>query len=184
FGSRDYGQREDRDAWQRQYGSPYSRSSSYEDPYDSPRQRSGYDLGGRGYGGRSSGNWPEQGFEHQRSGQGQGEFGYGRRQQARGPKGYKRSDDRIREDVCDRLSQSWDLDASEVEVTVSNGEVTLTGTINDRDQKFRAESIADAVGGVNEVHNQLRVRRESTAQTNRETSTQATKPSATNPRSS
>jgi hypothetical protein len=52
------------------------------------------------------------------------------------------------------------LDASEVEVTVSNGEVTLTGTIGDREQKFRVEHLADSVSGVNEVHNQLRVKRE------------------------
>jgi hypothetical protein len=58
------------------------------------------------------------------------------------------------------LSQHWDLDASEIEVNVSSGEVTLTGTVSDRDQKFRAENIADGVGGVNDVHNQLRVRRE------------------------
>jgi osmotically-inducible protein OsmY len=62
--------------------------------------------------------------------------------------------------VCDRLSHDWTLDASEIEVTVSNGEVTLAGTIGDRSQKFRAERIADSVSGVHEIHNQLRVQRE------------------------
>ena len=92
------------------------------------------------------------------------DFDYGQQRGTRGPKGYKRSDERIREDVCDRLSQNWDLDASEIEVSVSGGEVTLSGTVSDREQKFRAEHIADAVRGVNEVHNQIRVRREMTAQ--------------------
>jgi osmotically-inducible protein OsmY len=76
------------------------------------------------------------------------------------PKSYTQTDERIREDVCDRLSHDWGLDASEIEVMVSNGEVTLTGTISDFSQKFRAERIADSVSGVNDVHNELRVQRE------------------------
>lgn len=79
----------------------------------------------------------------------------------RGPKGYKRSDDRIREDVNDRLSQQDDFDPTEIEVSVANAEVTLTGTVASRHEKFLAEEIADDVSGVTEVHNQLRVRRES-----------------------
>ncbi|HTU58608.1 MAG TPA: BON domain-containing protein, partial [Polyangiales bacterium] len=78
----------------------------------------------------------------------------------RGPKGYKRSDDRIRDDVSDRLGENPWLDCSEVEVTVSNGEVTLTGSVNSRQEKFLLEEIADDVSGVNEVHNQVRVKRE------------------------
>jgi hypothetical protein len=80
----------------------------------------------------------------------------------RGPKGYKRSDERIREDVSDRLAQQDHLDPSEIEVSVSNGEVTLTGTVENRNEKFLAEEIADDVSGVNDVHNQLRIRREQT----------------------
>lgn len=78
----------------------------------------------------------------------------------RGPKGYKRSDERIREDVNDRLAQQYDFDPSDVEVQVSGGEVTLTGTVQSRHEKFVAEEIADDVSGVSEVHNQLRVRSE------------------------
>jgi osmotically-inducible protein OsmY len=47
----------------------------------------------------------------------------------KGPKGYKRSDDRIREEVCECISQQGHVDASEVEVRVQGGEVTLTGTV-------------------------------------------------------
>src|ERR1700712_1334680 len=54
----------------------------------------------------------------------------------RGPKGYKRSDERIREDVSDRLGEHEHLDVSEVEVNVSHGEVTLTGTVRTRQEKF------------------------------------------------
>lgn len=56
-------------------------------------------------------------------------------------------------------------------MSVSNGEVTLTGTVQSRAEKFMAEETADDVSGVSDVHNQLRVRREM-AQTT--TSTQAT----------
>jgi hypothetical protein len=76
----------------------------------------------------------------------------------RSPKGYKRSDERIREDVCDQLAQ-YHVDPSEIEVSVSNGEVTLTGTVSERYMKWHAEQIIDEVGGVVEIHNQLRVRR-------------------------
>jgi len=78
----------------------------------------------------------------------------------RGPKGYKRTDERIREDLNDRLAHQDRLDPSDIEVSVANGEVTLTGTVQIRHEKFLAEEIADDVGGVTEIHNQLRVRRE------------------------
>jgi osmotically-inducible protein OsmY len=77
--------------------------------------------------------------------------------QGRGPKGYRRSDDRIREDVNDRLSEGY-LDATEIEVSVSGGEVVLTGTVNSRTDKRRAEDIAEHVSGVSNVENRLRVR--------------------------
>jgi osmotically-inducible protein OsmY len=75
----------------------------------------------------------------------------------RGPKGYTRSDDRIREDVSDLLSDDWSVDASDIEVSVSNREVTLTGTVSDRSAKRRAEDLAESVSGVQHVQNNLRV---------------------------
>jgi BON domain len=81
----------------------------------------------------------------------------------RGPKGYTRSDDRIREDVNDRLTDDWSLDASDIEVSVSGGEVTLSGTVNSRMDKRRAEDIAESVSGVRNVQNNLRVRQQGTS---------------------
>jgi osmotically-inducible protein OsmY len=75
----------------------------------------------------------------------------------RGPKNYTRSDDRIREDVNDRLSDDPFVDASEIEVQVSSCEVTLTGTVDSREAKRRAEDIAERVSGVKHVQNNLRV---------------------------
>jgi osmotically-inducible protein OsmY len=75
----------------------------------------------------------------------------------RGPKGYHRSDERIREDVCDRLCEHGGIDASDMEIQVVGSEVTLLGTVSSRWQKRLAEDVADSVSGVSEVHNQLRV---------------------------
>jgi CBS domain-containing protein len=75
----------------------------------------------------------------------------------RGPRNYQRSDDRIREDVSERLSDDARVDASEIEVAVQNREVTLTGTVRDRNEKRWAEDIAESVSGVTHVQNNLRV---------------------------
>jgi osmotically-inducible protein OsmY len=78
----------------------------------------------------------------------------------RGPKGYQRPDTRIHEDVCDRLTYS-DVDAEGIEVSVANAEVTLSGTVRDRWDKRRAEDIVEEITGVRDVHNHIRVSRES-----------------------
>jgi osmotically-inducible protein OsmY len=75
----------------------------------------------------------------------------------RGPKGYRRSDDRLREEVSDRLMEDDRVDASDVEVEVKDGEVTLTGTVPERSMKRRAEDVSEQVLGVRDVMNQIRV---------------------------
>lgn len=75
----------------------------------------------------------------------------------RGPKGYRRSDERIREDVSDRLTDDPWLDASNVEVAVRECEVVLSGTVSTRQDKRRAENLVEAVSGVKNVANNLRV---------------------------
>jgi hypothetical protein len=97
--------------------------------------------------------------EHGQGGQGQHRSGMLARLRGRGnsPKGYKRSDERIKEDVCDRLMMS-DVDAVEIEVEVQNAEVILKGTVTDREHKYEVERIAESVSGVNDVQNQIRVK--------------------------
>ena len=89
-------------------------------------------------------------------------FGRGRhategRYAGRGPKGYQRSDERLEEEVCERLTADPDVDASEIGVSVQNGEVTLEGTIHTRSMKRAAEDCIEAISGVQQVHNRLRV---------------------------
>lgn len=76
----------------------------------------------------------------------------------RGPRGYQRSDDRIREELNDRLTAHGAIDATDVECRVQGGEVTLTGFVNSRAAKRAAEDVAEDISGVREVHNQLRLR--------------------------
>ncbi|MBO0856849.1 MAG: BON domain-containing protein [Chloracidobacterium sp.] len=77
----------------------------------------------------------------------------------RGPRGYQRSDERICEDINDRLTDDAHVDATDIEVTVNNCMVTLTGRVGSREEKHRAEDIAESMKGVKDVNNQLRVSR-------------------------
>ncbi|MEZ4241436.1 MAG: BON domain-containing protein [Myxococcota bacterium] len=77
----------------------------------------------------------------------------------KGPRGHRRSDERMLHEVCDEMERNSELDPSDVEVTCEGGEVTLTGTVLTRRQKKLAEWIADATYGVRDVHNRLTVRR-------------------------
>lgn len=95
----------------------------------------------------------QQAFEY-----GWGGDGYGTGEHAgRGPRGYQRSDARIADDVCDRLTRHGWVDASDIEVRVEDGEVTLEGTVDSRREKRLAEEVADSVSGVRDVHNRLRI---------------------------
>lgn len=72
------------------------------------------------------------------------------------PKGYTRSDERVRENVCEYLAHSG-LDVSDVSVSVADGRVTLEGTAPDRHTKHRIEDCTDACAGVQDVDNRIRV---------------------------
>ncbi len=70
---------------------------------------------------------------------------------------YVRSDERIRDDANDKLTDDWRVDASNVTVSVKDGEVTLNGTVASREAKRRAEDVVDDISGVKHVQNNLRV---------------------------
>ncbi|WP_109050650.1 BON domain-containing protein [Azospirillum sp. TSA6c] len=74
-----------------------------------------------------------------------------------GPRNYRRSDERILEDINERLTDDHHIDASDIGVRVEGGEVTLSGTVGDRAARRRAEDIAESVSGVGHVQNDLRV---------------------------
>ncbi|MEZ0391734.1 MAG: BON domain-containing protein, partial [Pseudobdellovibrionaceae bacterium] len=98
---------------------PYGASSEY------PQNRNSWNADERNY----SGNWMR--GEHV----------------GKGPKGYRRSDSRINEEVSDILTQHGDIDASEIEVDVKEGVVTLSGTVQNRRIKRMVEDLAENVNG-------------------------------------
>lgn len=75
----------------------------------------------------------------------------------RGPKNYARADDRIRDEACQALTDDPWLDASQIDVNVSAGEVTLGGFVDNREAKRRAERLVEDLPGVSNVQNDLRV---------------------------
>jgi osmotically-inducible protein OsmY len=77
----------------------------------------------------------------------------------KGPKGYVRSEERIREDVHERLSYDHSIDASEINIQVEGSEVILSGVVHSREEKRRAEDLVETVLGVRDVQNNLRVER-------------------------
>lgn len=143
-----------RDVYERRFEpGRYAGTNTYEGSYDvDPRGRPGAGFrGGDVYGGNASGNLmrgPHAGV---------------------GPKGYTRSDGRIRAEICERMAMHGGLNPSDIEVRVENGEVTLEGTVESRPAKRLAEDIAISVQAVHDVHNRLRLRdsRESTGRRER-----------------
>ncbi len=173
--SSDYGERQDRHS---DPSRPYGPSGGY--PYGLDERRggrarldglrgmrnSGYDFesddqrSDAGYRSDRDRGWMERAGDEVRAWFGDDDAERRRRQDRHrglGPKGYTRSDERIREDVCDRLSDDWRIDASDIEVQVNDGEVTLSGTVSDRLLKRRAEDVAEDISGVQNVQNNLRV---------------------------
>lgn len=139
------------------YGGGAYGASSYRGDYD--RNRRGSEQGGRDTGFGAGGAY-RQGYGGQRvesGGMFGGYEGNTGEHRGRGPKNYTRSDDRIREDVHDRLTDDAWLDASHIDVQVKDGEVTLSGTVEDRRDKRRAEDLVDDCSGVKHVQNNLRI---------------------------
>jgi osmotically-inducible protein OsmY len=138
------------------YGGPGQMSSQGQGPW---AQQQGIYGGSPGY--YSQGYGP-QAYPGQQQVWGQGSRGYqhdgAAERRRRGPKGYERTDARLREEVCERIVQNPEIDASDVEIDVKNGVVTLKGTVESRQNKHRIEDVADSVWGVKDVENGIRVR--------------------------
>jgi osmotically-inducible protein OsmY len=147
----------------REYSNPYGYSSDYNRDYRSrygDERRPSSDYQADRNRGDDRGFW-DRAADEVSSWFGDDDAERRRRQDAqhggRGPKGYRRSDERIREDVSDRLTDDAYVDASEIEVSVEGSEVTLTGSVVSRNARRRAEDLAERVSGVTHVQNNLRV---------------------------
>lgn len=132
------------------YGSSYNQGRNQSERTPMEEQRRDW-----GRSGNNESSW----YGSDDSGQGREQYrGREGMHRGKGPKGYQRSDERIREDINDRFSDDPYLDASNIEVMIEQGEITLSGTVEDRSEKRRAEDIAESVSGVRNVENRLRVR--------------------------
>ena len=130
------------------YGAEYGQRGSRSGlQFASDYGSGGYDQvsGGYGYRGSQATGDYQSGMEGQRSYRGLG------------PQTYKRSDDRIRDDVCERLTDDFRIDASNITIDVNQGAVTLSGTVPERHMRYAAEDLVDDAMGVESINNQLRV---------------------------
>jgi hypothetical protein len=76
----------------------------------------------------------------------------------KGPIGYQRSDARQREIACELLTEDPRIDATDVDVHVQDGQITLTGFVDSRRTKFLIEDLlANSLHG--DVMNRLQIRR-------------------------
>ncbi|MEO8549827.1 MAG: BON domain-containing protein [Kofleriaceae bacterium] len=121
---------------------------SPDDPMARNDRQAGQNREGGGYGSSSSGprDYGEQRWDQMRG-----------PHAGKGPQGFQRSDERIQEMIHEALTDHEHLDASQITVEVKQGEVTLTGTVEDRQAKRLAEDVVERCKGVNDVQNQLRV---------------------------
>jgi len=152
---------------ERDFGSSYGRASGYGDEQrfsHEPGRSGGFresQSGGQGYNrdyARGAGGGA---FGSGMSGEYGGQIGPHR---GRGPKGYARSDERLQEDICERLTDDHHIDASDISVETRDGIVTLSGTVSERWMKYHAEDLIDRCPGVKDIRNQLSVsRQESTS---------------------
>jgi hypothetical protein len=152
YGQRQFGGQRERGQFDRE---PYDPRGSHRDTQDrSPYGRAHYEEGQ--HGGRlrfqrdqrsgGSSDW-RQSWDRAM----QGPFA------GRGPRGYRRSDERILEDVCELLLHHDQIDASQMEVDVRDGEVYLRGLADSGHVRRLAEEVVEGVSGVRDVRNELRV---------------------------
>ena len=121
------------------YGQSFGPGSSYGGRYEGSRH--GFSTRGEDFGSEDWRGWANETRDYT----------------GRGPKGYRRSDERIREDVSDALERHPAIDASEIEVQVRDGVVHLSGSVENRNQKRLAEDAVEHLNGVRDVKNELSI---------------------------
>src|SRR5690606_5249763 len=80
-----------------------------------------------------------------------------RRHSGRGPRGYRRADESIADELHVVLTVHPETDATDVETAAANGEALLAGAVPDRATKRRIEDTAYRIAGVLDVNNLLQI---------------------------
>lgn len=141
-------------------GDSYGRTGRGPSGYASEQ---GYGGNNRGQASQSygdSGAGYDQGFASDAQGySGSGYSGsQGKSHRGMGPKNYMRSDERLREDINEKLTDAPWLDASEINVQAKDGKITLEGSVSERHLKHKVEDLVDRCYGVKDIDNRLTVR--------------------------
>ena len=132
------------------------------DPDDAPaygdwqRHSTGGSSGARGqegFGFPGEHTWGEEQFKAERREE-RGPRPAGRSQPVR-----RRPDESLAREIHEVLTNDPELDATEIEVQVDRGAVTLSGTVTSSDAKLLAEELTESFPGVREVHNRLTIER-------------------------
>ena len=143
-------------------GKNFDTSSTSTDYSDYPRSEGGYRDRGR----EGEGWWNKMTNEVSSWFGGEDdENRYRESRRGKGPRGYTRSDERIKEDINERLTDHYALDATDIDIEVNAGEIVLSGSVESRYEKRLAEDVVEAVSGVKHVENRLRVNRGGSYQT-------------------
>jgi osmotically-inducible protein OsmY len=164
------------DLWEREQHLRSDRQNMQGGTYGGNRSRYGDEGRHEGYGRRASGDrsgndrdWWDRSRDEVSSWFGDDEAERRRRMdeqragaihRGKGPKGYRRSEERIREDAYDRLTDDDRVDATNIQVQMEGDDVVLSGSVNSREEKRRAEDLVERVSGVRNVQNRLRVERD------------------------
>jgi osmotically-inducible protein OsmY len=172
MGQISYGQYQPQQGMGQSYGQQHERGFGQQQGHGSQQ----------GYGMSGQQDWGQQSQQGMMGGQTQTSSGYGgfrggmqagwgqteTSRSRKGPKNYARSDERIREMVCERLVDEQGVDVSEVSIEVKNGRVELEGTVPSRQMRHRIEDIVDDCWGVQDIENRLRVQTQQSGQSGQE----------------
>lgn len=145
------------------YGSMYGQGfdEDYMGSSGAPVQSGAYGQGHGGYGGGFGQGLAARSSHAQGSGYALGAFDPGFRRESqtgKGPKGYVRSDERLKEDISETLMRDHAIDASDISVEARNGAVTLSGSVDNRRLKHYVEDLVENCAGVRDIDNRLTVR--------------------------
>lgn len=76
-----------------------------------------------------------------------------------GPKGYRRSDQKLKDEARLLLNQDPILDSSNINIEVFNNVIYLRGFVDSRKDKKRAELLIEDIFGIEDIQNQLKIMR-------------------------
>lgn len=74
----------------------------------------------------------------------------------RSPKNYHRPDSLVEEDIHRRLNHHGGIDARDVRVSITDGEVILEGTVKRWSEKRLIEDVVEMVKGVRDIQNRIK----------------------------